>query len=167
MSTKSGYPFHVFRFQVDFYRSTGGTDLGQATPLCSGLFSECSGIEATMEPKAIKAGGENYGDKQRAGRMNFSTVILRRGITTSHDLWKWFELMAKGKFSFRLTARVILYDFREQGQEKPLPALVWEMKNALPTKFKAADLNAKSTDVGIEELHFVHEGLYFDPQVQG
>jgi hypothetical protein len=29
----------------------------------------------------------------------------------------------------------------------------------MPVKFKFADLNAKGTEVGIEELHLVHEGL--------
>ena len=29
----------------------------------------------------------------------------------------------------------------------------------MPIKFKAADLNAKGTDVAIEELHMAHEGL--------
>jgi hypothetical protein len=29
----------------------------------------------------------------------------------------------------------------------------------MPIKFKTADLNAKGTEVGIEELHIAHEGL--------
>ena len=32
---------------------------------------------------------------------------------------------------------------------------------ALPIKFKTGDLNAKATEVGIEELHVAHEGLTF------
>ena len=37
--------------------------------------------------------------------------------------------------------------------------LTWVLERALPVKFKAADLNAKGTEVGIEELHLAHEGL--------
>lgn len=29
----------------------------------------------------------------------------------------------------------------------------------MPIKFKAADLNARGTEIGIEELHLAHEGL--------
>ena len=29
----------------------------------------------------------------------------------------------------------------------------------MPVKFKAADLNAKGSEIGIEELHLAHEGL--------
>jgi phage tail-like protein len=35
----------------------------------------------------------------------------------------------------------------------------WNLRNAMPVKFRVADLNAKGTDVAVEELHLVHEGL--------
>jgi phage tail-like protein len=35
----------------------------------------------------------------------------------------------------------------------------WQLDRAMPVKFKFADLNAKATEIGIEELHLVHEGL--------
>jgi phage tail-like protein len=38
-------------------------------------------------------------------------------------------------------------------------AITWGLDNCMPVKFKAADLNAKGTDIGIEELHLAHEGL--------
>ena len=37
--------------------------------------------------------------------------------------------------------------------------LAWKLAQAMPIKFKAADLNGKGTDVAIEELHLAHEGL--------
>ena len=42
------------------------------------------------------------------------------------------------------------------------PALAWVLERALPVKFKAADLNARGAEIGIEELHLVHEGLRFE-----
>ena len=35
----------------------------------------------------------------------------------------------------------------------------WALRRALPVKFKAADLDARGTEIGIEELHLAHEGL--------
>src|ERR1035441_5880391 len=35
----------------------------------------------------------------------------------------------------------------------------WQLDRAMPVKFKFADLSGKGTEVGIEELHLVHEGL--------
>ncbi|MGG6297034.1 phage tail protein [Leptolyngbya sp. AN02str] len=148
-------PFHLFRFQVDFSENRlSDAAPGSAVPLCSGVFSECTGLEATMEPKVIKAGGHNYGDYQRVGPVTFATVILKRGLTRSRDLWKWFEMTTlRGYYTYRLTVTITLFDTAGNG------VLSWELARALPTKFKAPDFNAKGGEVGIEELHFVHEGL--------
>lgn len=35
----------------------------------------------------------------------------------------------------------------------------WRLRNAMPVKFRVGDLNAKGSEVAIEELHLVHEGL--------
>lgn len=159
MATSLDYPLPAFRFRVDFYLSTPqGKKKGQQKLLCRGAFSECTGLEATMEPKSIKVGGQNYGPVQRAGRVNFATVILRRGLASNRDLWQWFNLVGQGAYAYRLDVEVSLLDF--QAPEKHSVKMTWKMRNALPTKFKTADFNAKgSADVAIEELHFVHEGL--------
>jgi phage tail-like protein len=39
------------------------------------------------------------------------------------------------------------------------PMVRWRLARAMPIKFKAAELNARGTEVGIEELHLAHEGL--------
>ena len=154
----SNYPLPVFRFHVKFTKvSNSGAGRGEEKLLCGGAFSECGGLEATMEPKVIKAGGHNYGTFQRSGRVSFATVVLKRGITKNRDLWNWFHLVGNGAYAYRLNAEITLMDF-DQGQQE-VPVMVWKMKNALPTKFKAADFNSTFTQIAIEELHFVHEGL--------
>jgi len=37
--------------------------------------------------------------------------------------------------------------------------MVWKLTGVLPTKFKGPDLNATASQVAIEELQLVHEGL--------
>jgi phage tail-like protein len=158
MTTDTLYPLTLFRFQVDFERvSLTDEDKTGPVALCSGAFSDCTGLEATMEPKVIKAGGWNYGAQQRSGPVTFGTVILKRGITTSRDLWTWFSQMNEaGKYAFRLNVTI-----RVAGPEEDLPgnALTIRLFRALPLKFKCGDLNARATEVGIEELHLAHEGL--------
>jgi phage tail-like protein len=149
-------PLHVFRFHVSFTRATLPGAQAKPTsdvPLCSGAFAECSGLEATMEPKVIRAGGANYGSAQRAGPVTFATVVLKRGMTTTRDLWNWFQMVAGGSYSYRLDVRITMQS--PSGQ----PVLTWVLDRALPVKFKAADLNGKGSDIGIEELHLAHEGL--------
>ncbi len=149
-------PFHVFKFAVSFTRATlpGAAAVAASdVALCSGAFAECSGLEATMEPKVIKAGGANYGAAQRVGPVTFATVVLKRCMTTTRDLWNWFQMVAGGAYSYRLDARITMQSASGD------PQLTWVLDRALPVKFKAADLNGKGAEVGIEELHLAHEGL--------
>jgi len=144
-------PLHVFRFQVTFKRAVDQP--GGEVQLCSGAFSECTGLEATMEPKVIKSGGANYGPAQRAGQVSFATVILKRGMTKTRDLWNWFQTVGGGGYEHRLSVEIAMQD--PAGKT----VLTWGLDRCLPVKFKAADLNAKGAEVGIEELHLAHEGL--------
>ena len=147
-------PYHTFRFVVTFKEDAFAGGSATDVPLCRGAFAECTGLEATMEPKVIKEGGRNYGTAQRAGPVTFATVILKRGMTFNHDLWKWFELLTSdGGYAYRLAATITMQDIAGN------PVLEWKLEKAMPTKFKAADLNAKNSDLAVEELHIVHEGL--------
>ncbi len=144
-------PLQVFRFQISFKRA--GKTPGGPVQMCSGAFAECTGLEATMEPKVIKSGGANYGPAQRAGQVSFATVILKRGMTRTRDLWQWFQMVGGGGYAYRLSAEIAMQDAAGN------TVLTWGLDNCLPVKFKAADLNAKGTEIGIEELHLAHEGL--------
>lgn len=146
-------PLHVFRFHVSFSRDSQTGEDSSEVPLCSGAFAECTGLEATMEPKVIKAGGMNYGAHQRAGQVSFATVVLKRGMTSTRDLWQWFQSVAGGGYAMRLSVAIEMRDNADN------PVLTWKLLRAMPTKFKAADLNARGTELGIEELHLAHEGL--------
>jgi phage tail-like protein len=148
------YPIHAFRFQVDFKEHLIGTaEKGDDVLLCSGAFAECTGFEATMEPKVIKEGGRNWGAIQRSGKTSFATLVLKRGMTSTRDMWAWYEFVGTGKYAHRLNVVVTLFDTSGNA------VLAWKLAHALPIKFKSADMNAKGTDVAIEELHLAHEGL--------
>jgi phage tail-like protein len=148
-------PFVGFQFEVTFHQNdlTGG-NITQV-PLCAGAFSEISGLEATMTPFTFSEGGRNYGMMHRAGSVDFATVILKRGMTKSRDLWKWFELVNQaGRIATRMDVSIQMRDAANQ------PVATWKLLRALPIKFKAADLVAtRTTEVAIEEVHIVHEGL--------
>ena len=156
-------PVPAFRFQVDFreHRLTRGESPGGLVRLCSGSFSECTGLEATMEPKVIKEGGRNYGAAQRVGTVTFGSVVLRRGLTSNEDLWRWFKLVTRGGYAYRLTADITVLGPARGGESDAgaVAQWVWRLHHCLPTKFKAPDLNAKGDQVAVEELQLAHEGL--------
>ena len=170
-------PLHAFKFQVQFRKASlpstaenreaavrsrsvsGGLradaeDNGAQVDLCRGAFSEITGLEATVEPFAINEGGVNWGQYQRVGRTTFSTVILKRGMTTSRSLWDFFrKVHFDGGSRFRLNVRIQLQDYSAQR------ILEWTLDRSMPVKLKLADLSGSAQDVGVEELHLVHEGL--------
>jgi phage tail-like protein len=156
-STARGAPLNVFNFHVTFTdESFAGTGAGTTLPLVEGAFAEVSGLEATMEAKTIREGGLNHQSHQRVGQVSHATVVLRRGVTRARDLWRWFDLLASGHYTGRLTVAIELRD-GEGGR-----LMSFRLLRALPVKFKAADLNARASEVGIEEVHLVHEGLEHD-----
>src|SRR4051812_41841693 len=104
-------PLHVFRFLVEFKDdSLASGNEGKSVELCSGAFAECTGFEATMEPKVIKEGGRNGGAIQRAGPVTHATVVLKRGMTSTRHLWQWFSLVSGGAYSYRLSATIKVSD---------------------------------------------------------
>jgi phage tail-like protein len=156
MSIPAIVPLHVFRFRVEVASEVisnvpgGNPPPSGAVEMC---FAECTGLEATMEPKTIKEGGRNYGAGQRPGNVTFATVVLKRGVSTDRGLWTIFNNATSGQYAARLQVTITLVD----GDLAPI--MGWQLDQAMPVKFKFADLNGKATEVGIEELHFVHEGL--------
>jgi phage tail-like protein len=179
-------PFGNFGFHVSFpngSRIFHGMQ-NESTALLGG-FSEVSGLEASMEHKVIKEGGRNYGSAMRVGQTSFGTVVLKRGIVSSRHLWRWWSLVsgADGASDPMPTAAHrtdVLIGLIQRlappppSASGPSPAaagdnesahqakVAWKLKNALPVKFKVGDLNARGTDVAVEELHLVHEGLWLE-----
>ena len=146
--------FVAFRFHVKLFERDGGGPV-----LCQGAFSEVAGLEATMAPKALKEGGRNWGEVQLAGPTTFAPVVLKRGITALADLWAWFDAVTRGaNYALRYSG-VIAVAHPGRPDE---PALVWRLTRALPTRFKGPDLSATGSQVAIEELHLVHEGLVLE-----
>jgi len=111
MASASLSPLHVFRFQVDFFTdSLSDDDSHEQFQVCSGSFAECTGLEATMEPKVIKEGGRNYGAAQRAGGTTFATVVLKRGISNNQNLYQIFNSVSTGTFAPRMQVTINVFD---------------------------------------------------------
>ena len=156
-----------FRFRVQFTRDSigangsSGSGSGEES-IADGAFSDVTGLEASMEPRTIREGGANYLVHQRAGQSTFATVVLRRGLARVSDLWSWWALMSGASASgssalaHRLTVRIRVADLDDTA------AFVWRLDRAMPVKFKSPDLAARAAEVGIEELHLAHEGLYLE-----
>jgi phage tail-like protein len=147
----------TFRFRVSL---TGSAGSGASGTLGSGGFQECTGLEVEMDVSEFPEGGSNNAVVQRAGRAKYSKLVLKRGMfappggQVDSQLWQWLQDVVDGVRPIRR------YDGTIQvlGAAQAVVA-TWAFSRGLPAKLVGPQLNAKTGDVAIEELHIAHEGL--------
>jgi phage tail-like protein len=148
----SVYPFSAYNFSVEI-------DVpGISATLCEAAFSECDGLEMTMDVKTIREGGNNTRQIRLAGAVSYGQVTLKRGMTASFDLWDWFDAQQHAtprqlRSDYRGEVKIVLLSPDRQEQARFL------LKKCLLTKLKAPALNAKDGVVAIEEMQLTYESL--------
>lgn len=148
-------PFTAFNFAVEIVREDG------SDPLVSGSFSECDGLEMSMEVKTIREGGGNGRQIRLSGPTSLGNLTLKRGLTASTDLWTWFADTI-GNPSLRANAEVVVF-----APDGVTERARFTLTRCLPLKVKAPPLNAKDGLVAIEELQLAYETLRLKPPLGG
>jgi phage tail-like protein len=158
------YPFSAFNFLVSVTIKDAPAGLGLSDPLCNAEFSECDGLEMTMEPKTVKEGGNNAQVIHLAGPVSYGNLTLKRGMTSNLDLWKWFNAAAGNwrvshpvQRGLLAGAEIILRDAARS------PLLRYAVYDCLPIKLKAAPMNAKDGIIAVEEFQMAYS--YFTVEV--
>lgn len=145
------YPFTAFSFSVEI-----AVD-GVSDNICKASFAECDGLEMTMDVKTIRQGGDNARQIRLTGPVNFGTLTLKRGMTSTFHLWKWFQKM-NTQPDLRADAAVVL--FSPDDASTTLARFV--LTRCVPIKLKAPPLNASSGNIAIEEFQLAYESLRLD-----
>jgi phage tail-like protein len=150
------YPFTSFNFSVEIY-----VPAMQRT-MCNAAFSEADGLEMTMDAKTIREGGNNGAQIRLVGPVSFGAVTLKRGMTTSFDLWQWMDAIlqapaARLRDQLRGHAEVVLLapDHSQRAS--------FILERCLPVKLKAPALNAKDGMIAVEELQLAYESMRLKP----
>jgi|ERR1700682_5268828 len=141
------YPFTAFNFAVEIRVE------GVAAQVCEAAFSECDGLEMSMEVKTIREGGNNGKQIRLTGPINYGQVTMKRGMTATFDLWDWFNLMLTNA-ALRADAEVVI--FAADGKTERARFL---LSRCVPVKLKSPSLSAKDGGVAIEELQLSYESL--------
>jgi phage tail-like protein len=116
-------------------------------------FSECTGLDATVEVMDYREGGVNSYVHKFATRASYSNLVLKRGaIYLYDDLWDWHYSWVQGTGQ-RKDGLVVLLDESRQ------PAKIWKFKRGIPMKWVGPSLNASQSSVAVESLDIAHEGL--------
>lgn len=121
-----------------------------------GGFSECGGLEMSLQVEEFREGGNNGRVLKFPTRVTWSNITLKKGVTSSTELWDWHYSFTEGKGK-RRDGVIVLLDDRQ------VPHNVWYFCRGLPVKYTGPALNATQSSVAIESVEIAHEGLSHVP----
>ncbi len=140
-------PYAQFNFLVDL--GTGNTDGPEAG------FQECSEIGMSVDVIEYRNGNEKEnGVRKLTGLARVNDVTLRRGVIGSLNLYHWLDQIRNGDTAGYRTVLIHL-----MSEDHTATVLTWKLLRARIIKHTSGPLNAKGTDVAMEELTLAYERL--------
>jgi phage tail-like protein len=148
MATLRQRPYVQFNFLVDL--GTGTTAGPQAG------FQEISGIGMEVTVAEYRPGNHKENSTMKITGMNKSTdVTLKRGVIGSLDLYQWLDAIRNGDQINGMRNVTI----QLQSEDHTAVVATWKLMRARIIKHTSGPLNAKGTDVAMEELVLAYERL--------
>jgi phage tail-like protein len=147
MATFRERPYVQFNFLVDL--GNGNTSGPQAG------FQEISGIGMEVTVSEYRPGNHKENSVMKITGMNKSTdVTMKRGVIGSLDLYQWLNQIRNGDQSALRTVTIQL-----MSEDHTTVVQTWKLNRARIIKHTSGPLNAKGTDVALEELVVAYERL--------
>ena len=119
-------------------------------------FLECKGFKRNQEViEACEVTAQQWGSAKSGlvvrtkipGNVKTNNVTLRRGMTRSTTLWKWFESVQRGNWAKQQRdGSLTVYN------QQAVAQAVFQFQAAWPISYSLSDLNAGSNDIEIEEM---------------
>ncbi len=140
-------PYVQFNFLVDL--GAGTTDGPQAG------FQEVSGIGMEVTVAEYRNGNEKENAVRKITGLNKSTdVTMKRGVIGSLNLYQWLDQIRNGNQTALRTVLIHL-----QNEDHSATVQTWKLLRARIIKHTSGPMNAKGTDVAMEELVLAYERL--------
>jgi len=147
MATFRERPYVQFNFLVDL--GNGNTNGAQAG------FQEISGIGMEVTVSEYRPGNHKENSVMKITGMNKSTdVTMKRGVIGSLDLYQWLNQIRNGDQGALRTVTIQL-----MSEDHTTAVQTWKLNRARIIKHTSGPLNAKGTDVALEELVVAYERL--------
>ena len=147
MAVQRDRPYNQFNFLVDL--GTGDTDGPDAG------FQEISGIGMEVAIAEYRNGNDRENQVRKIpGLTKYANVTLKRGIIGSLSLYSWLDQTRNGDLG---GARTVIIQL--QSEDHTQTAQTWKLLRARIIKHVSGPLNAKGTDVAMEELVLAYERL--------
>lgn len=161
MSIPARTPLPAFNFVIALLdtSSTATAIAGGIAGLALGGFSECSGLESSLETFDYLEGGLNDRVHRFPTRFSYGNITLRRGMSTDEQLWLWHQEFQQGKGKRRDGFIVLQNELRA-------PIKTWVFSRGMPVKWTGPSFNASTSELSIESLEIAHEKVeLFSPGV--
>lgn len=140
-------PYVQFNFLVDL--GTGNTEGAEAG------FQECSNIGMEVTVAEYRTGNSKENSVRKITGLNKATdVTLKRGVIGSLNLYKWLNEIRNGNQGAEKTVTIHL-----QNEDHTAIVQTWKLLRARIIKHVSGPMNAKGTDVAMEELTLAYERL--------
>jgi phage tail-like protein len=147
MAVQRDTPYSQFNFLVDIGSgSTDGADAG---------FQEVSELGMEVAVAEYRAGNAKTNEVQKiTGLAKYPNISLKRGLIGSLTLYKWLDQIRNGDQSALRTVTIQLLN-----EDRTQVVLTWKLLRARIVKHTSGPLNAKGTDVAMEEMVLAYERL--------
>jgi len=147
VATLRDRPYTQFNFLVDL--GDGNSDGPQAG------FQEISAISTEVTVTEYRNGNSKENSVMKiTGLSKVADVTLKRGIVGSLNLYEWLNQTRNGDQSALRTVTIQL-----QNEDHTTVVQTWKLLRARIVKHTSGPLNAKGTDVAMEELVLAYERL--------
>jgi phage tail-like protein len=147
MAVQRDRPYVQFNFLVDL--GTGNTEGPDAG------FQECSNIGMEVTVAEYRNGNEKENSVRKITGLNKATdVTLKRGVIGSLNLYQWLNQIRNGDQNATRTVTIQL-----QNEDHTQVVMTWKLLRARIIKHVSGPMNAKGTDVAMEELTLAYERL--------
>lgn len=117
------------------------------------VFAEISGLQVETEVFEYAEGGNNGFIHRLPGPIRVSNITLKRGLSTSDELFKWYREIMNGKINERKNIAVVIYNTEGEQLQR------WDFLRAYPVRWVGPTLDANSSMVAIETFELAHAGL--------
>ncbi|HEY9283007.1 MAG TPA: phage tail protein [Pyrinomonadaceae bacterium] len=140
-------PYVQFNFLVNL--GDGNTDGAEAG------FQECSNIGMEVTVAEYRRGNDKENSVRKITGLNKATdVTLKRGVIGSLNLYNWLNDIRNGNQSAERTVIIQL-----QNEDHTEIVQTWKLLRARIIKHVSGPMNARGTDVAMEELTLAYERL--------
>jgi phage tail-like protein len=142
MSNTILYPQPSFRFRVDW---DGATDM---------QCSEVSGLDVELDEMEYRYGSSpQFSTTKMSGLRKSSNITIKKGVFKKDN--RFFTWLNEVKMNVPVRKTVTIQLLDEEGNT----VMSWKLINAWPKKVSSPDLKADSSDVAVEQIEIVHEGV--------